>query len=66
MRDFTFASFKDSMSFANRVAEAAEEIDHHPDISIGYTRVTMSITTHSAKGLTRRDFRLAHRIDALI
>ena len=66
VRDFTFASFRDSMSFANRVADVAEEIDHHPDISISYTRVTMSITTHSEGGLTRRDLRLARRMDALI
>ena len=65
LRDFVFGSFKDAMAFVNRVAEVAEEIDHHPDITINYTRVTMSITTHSVGGLTRRDFRLAGRIDGL-
>ena len=63
LRDFLFGSFKDAMAFVNRVAEVAEEIDHHPDITINYTRVTLSITTHSEGGLTRRDFRLAGRID---
>ena len=66
LRDFEFPSFKASMAFVNQVAELAEEIDHHPDISINYTRVTLSITTHSAGGLTRRDFRLAGKIDGVV
>jgi len=65
VRAFSFPSFKEAIAFVNRVAEVAEEIDHHPDITINYTRVTFSITTHSAGGLTRRDFRLAGRIDGL-
>ena len=64
-RDFSFPSFKEAMAFANRVAEVAEDIDHHPDFAISYTHVSLSITTHSEGGLTRRDFRLAGRIDAL-
>ncbi len=63
-RDFAFGSFKDAIAFVNRVAEVAEEIDHHPDITINYTRVSLSVTTHSEGGLTRRDFRFAGRIDA--
>ena len=65
LRDFTFPSFKEAISFVNRVADVAEEIDHHPDIAINYTRVSLSITTHSEGALTRRDFRLAGRIDSL-
>ena len=65
IRDFSLPSFKDTMAFANRVAEVAEEIDHHPDIAISYTHLTLSITTHSEGGLTRRDFRLAGRINGL-
>ena len=64
-RDFALPSFKAAMAFVNRVAEVAEEMDHHPDITINYTRVSLSITTHSEGGLTRRDFRLAGRIDGL-
>ena len=64
-REFTFPSFKDAVAFVNKVAETAEEMDHHPDITINYRRVTLSMTTHSAGGLTRRDFRLAGRIDGL-
>ena len=65
LRDFTFPSFKEAMSFVNQVAEEAEGINHHPDITINYTRVALSITTHSEGGLTRRDFRLAGIIDGL-
>jgi 4a-hydroxytetrahydrobiopterin dehydratase len=65
VRDFAFPTFKEAMGFANRVAEIAEEIDHHPDFTITYTKVTLSITTHSEGGLTRRDFRLATRIAAM-
>ena len=64
-RDFSFPTFKEAMAFANRVADVAEEIDHHPDFTISYTRVSLSITTYSEGGLTRRDFRLAGRIDGL-
>ena len=48
----------------NRVAEAAEALDHHPDITIEYTKVTLRVTTHDAGGLTANDFELATRIDA--
>ena len=65
LREFSFPSFGNAMAFVNRVAEVAEEIDHHPDFTINYTRVSLSITTHNEGGLTRRDFRLAERIDAL-
>ena len=65
-KDFSFPSFREAMAFVNRVADAAEEIDHHPDITINYDRVAMSITTHSVGGLTRRDFRLAGKIDGLL
>ena len=66
VRDLEFPSFKDTMAFANRVAEAAEEMDHHPDFSISYKTMNLSITTHVAAGLTRRDSRLAEEIDNLV
>ena len=65
VKELRFPSFKAAMEFVNRVAEVSEEIDHHPDITIVYTRVSLSITTHSEGGLTRRDFRLAGLIDGL-
>jgi 4a-hydroxytetrahydrobiopterin dehydratase len=65
-RELKFADFAEAMSFANRVAEVAEELDHHPDILVhGWNRVRLSVTTHSEGGLTAGDFELARRVDAL-
>jgi 4a-hydroxytetrahydrobiopterin dehydratase len=63
-RTYTFPDFKGSMAFVNRVAELAEAADHHPDILVTYSKVTLTLTSHDAGGLTERDFRLAARIDA--
>lgn len=63
-RRYTFASFKESMAFVNRVAELAERADHHPDILIEYNKVTLTLSSHDAGGLTERDFALARSIDA--
>jgi 4a-hydroxytetrahydrobiopterin dehydratase len=65
-RLFTFETFVDSMIFVNKVAELAEEEQHHPEIRIIYNRVTLALTTHDAGGLTQKDFQMAHRIDSLI
>jgi 4a-hydroxytetrahydrobiopterin dehydratase len=62
-KTYPFASFAEGMVFANRVAEAAEALDHHPDVLIQYRQVTLTLTSHDAGGLTERDFRLARRID---
>ena len=63
-RQYSFPGFKEAMSFANRVAAVAEELDHHPDILIEYDTVTLTLPSHDAGGITDRDFRLAARIDA--
>ncbi len=65
-REFRFPDFRDAMVFVNKVAEAAERQEHHPDIVISYNRVHLVLTTHKAGGLTRRDFALAAAIDELI
>jgi 4a-hydroxytetrahydrobiopterin dehydratase len=62
-KTYPFASFREGMAFANRVAAAAEAADHHPDMLIQYRQVTLTLTSHDAGGLTDRDFRLARRID---
>ena len=62
-KQFKFNDFMSAMAFVNRVADAAEAVDHHPDITINYTRVTMSLSTHSAGGITVKDFDLAQKID---
>lgn len=65
VRDFTFPTFMEGVQFVNRVAEIAEELNHHPDFHISYTDIKLSVTTHYKGGLTTRDFRLAGRIEAL-
>jgi 4a-hydroxytetrahydrobiopterin dehydratase len=62
-RTFKFADFKAALSFVNRVGDEAEHLDHHPDVDIRWNKVTMTLSTHSAGGLTERDFTLAHRIN---
>ena len=61
---YKFKDFVESMRFVNRVAELAEAQDHHPDILIRWNRVTLTLSTHSAGGLTEKDFHLAAQIDA--
>ena len=63
-REYEFPTFPAAIAFVNRVAEAAESLDHHPDITIEYTKVTLRVTTHDAGGLTENDFTLASRIEA--
>lgn len=63
-KKFQFADFKSAMAFVNKVAEAAEAADHHPDIKISYNKVKMSLSTHSEGGITEKDFALAESIDA--
>ncbi len=54
------------MRFLNRVAKLAEGMYHHPDIRISYNKVGLSLTTHDEGGLTRKDFRLARKINRLV
>ena len=63
-RAYKFETFPAAIAFVNRVAEAAEALDHHPDITIEYTKVTLRVSTHDAGGLTAADYKLATRIDA--
>jgi 4a-hydroxytetrahydrobiopterin dehydratase len=61
----TLGDFTEAMAYVNRVAEAAEARNHHPDITIQWNKVTLTLSTHSAGGLTSNDFDLARRINAL-
>jgi 4a-hydroxytetrahydrobiopterin dehydratase len=66
VRDWKFADFSEAMAFVNRVAEAAEEANHHPDILVhGWNKVRLSLTNHSAGGLTEPDFEMARKFDGL-
>lgn len=62
-RTLTFDDFKDAISFVNRLAEMAEAANHHPDILIRWNKVTLTLSTHDAGGLTSRDFELAMLIE---
>ncbi len=63
-RQYTFPSFSAAMTFVDRVASLAESMDHHPDFLVQFKKVTLTLSTHSAGGLTDLDFRLAKKIDA--
>ena len=66
VREWRFEDFGEAMAFVNRVAEAAEEANHHPDILVhGWNKVRLSLTNHAAGGLTDADFEMARRIDEL-
>lgn len=65
VRTVTFADFAEAMEFVNRVATVAEEVNHHPDITIKWNTVTLTQSTHAAGGLTEHDFTLARRLNAL-
>ncbi len=63
-KTFTFKGFKAAIAFVNRVAEAANAANHHPDIHLeGYKRVRIVLTTHIAHGLTDADVALAKQVD---
>src|SRR5271170_5242286 len=57
--------FREAMLFVNQVAELAEARNHHPDITISWNKVTLTLTTHDAGGLTQADLDLAAAIDGL-
>lgn len=62
---FDRGDFVGAVELVRRIVEPAEALGHHPDLSISWSEVTVSITTHAAGGLTAADFELASRIDAL-
>jgi len=65
-RDLAFADFAEAFAFMTQVAEAAERLDHHPDWSNSWNRVTIDIVSHAAGGLTERCFELAAAVDAAV
>ena len=62
---FEFADFKLAMAFVNKIAEAAETANHHPDIDIRYNKVKMSLVSHDSGGVTERDVQMATRISQI-
>ena len=64
-RSVQASAFTEGIALVQRVAEAAEEMNHHPDIDIRWTTVTFTLSTHSEGGITENDLALARKIDAL-
>jgi 4a-hydroxytetrahydrobiopterin dehydratase len=64
-RTLQFSNFLEAMRFVNGVADVAEAMDHHPDILIRYNKVTLTLSTHDASGITEKDFALARQIDTM-
>ena len=66
VKTFKFGKFADGISFVQRVAKAADAMDHHPDIDIRYTKIRVALSTHDAGGITGMDTKLASQIDGLV
>jgi 4a-hydroxytetrahydrobiopterin dehydratase len=64
-RVFRFPDFKAAMQFVNKVAEKAEQSNHHPDIDIRYNTITMALVSHDSGGVTQRDVRMAEAINKI-
>ena len=64
-KTFEFKDFVHAMGFVNSVALLAEKANHHPDIDIRWNKVALTLSTHSAGGLTEKDFKLAREIESL-
>ena len=64
--EFEFENFKDCFSAMSRIAFECEALNHHPDWSNTYNVLTISLSTHSANGVTDKDFKLAKAIDAIV
>ena len=65
VKQFDNGDFKGSVEFVNKLTPEAEEMNHHPDLEISWSTVTVSITNHAQGGLTEADFELARRIEGL-
>jgi len=65
VKTFRFANYYETMAFVNASAWISHRADHHPDLEVGYNRCVVRYSTHSAGGLTDKDFACAARLDAL-
>jgi 4a-hydroxytetrahydrobiopterin dehydratase len=65
VKSYHFATFPAGIDFLRRVADVAEEMQHHPDIDIRYTKVSFVLSTHDAGGITNKDLALARAIEEM-
>ncbi len=65
VKTYAFATFPSGVEWVRRVADVAEGMNHHPDIDIRYTKITVTLSTHDSGGITGKDLVLARKLDAL-
>ncbi len=65
-RVFQFDDFAQAMVFVNKIADAAEAANHHPDILVNYNKVTLTLVSHDSGGVTQRDVRMAGKINEVV
>jgi 4a-hydroxytetrahydrobiopterin dehydratase len=65
-RTVQLPTFRDAVAAITRIADVAEELDHHPDVDLRWRTLHLTLSTHSAGGVTGNDLELARRIDALL
>ena len=65
VKTYSFSTFAAGIEFVQRVARAADAVNHHPDIDIRYTKITLALSTHDAGGITASDLSLASTIETL-
>lgn len=65
VKTYAFPTFMAGITFVDRVAVAAEKMDHHPDVDIRYTKISVTLSTHSAGGITANDVALARQMEKL-
>jgi 4a-hydroxytetrahydrobiopterin dehydratase len=63
LRTFKFEGFLESIEFVNQIARKAQKANHHPDINIRFSKVTLKLTTHDEGGITEKDFSLARQCE---
>lgn len=64
-KEFKFKNFAEALAFTNKIGALAEQEGHHPDLTLGWGRVAVSLTTHAIKGLSENDFILAAKTDEI-
>jgi 4a-hydroxytetrahydrobiopterin dehydratase len=65
-KTFAFDRFADGIRFVDRLARVADDMNHHPDIDVRYTKITIMLSTHDAGGITESDLRLAEKIEMVL
>jgi 4a-hydroxytetrahydrobiopterin dehydratase len=65
VKTYRFRNYHETMAFVNATAWISHRQDHHPDLTVGYNQCTVTYTTHSAGGLSAKDFECAAQVDAL-